>query len=322
MGVVIPSPASGSKLRGTAVVDAIFDGQNFDIAAVTIDGQQLASDTVQPISFSIDTTRVADGAHTLTVAVRYAVGRKMRWQKASIPVEIDNAPLPPIWSADHETGDLSQWDNVYDSDGGSSAVSTEQAHSGIYSARQDIDVDGTAGSRLRAFGSSGVPVDDAYYSVWLYLPYPSVTVPATFNFFQFKSKTLINGIENQGVAWAVYLQNRADGSLFWRLSDKTGRFDPNRPDQINYTDSPLVIPMQQWTHLEMRYKIALDFTGTVEVWQDDTLIYDKQNVMTAFPLDTSPTGYRVDWYINAYGTDITPRPYHHYIDDAAVRVGP
>jgi chitodextrinase len=229
-----------------------------------------------------------------------------------------------VWSAGMETGDLSEWNDQFNSDGGSSVVSTERARSGAYSARQDIDSDGTAGTRLRAFGSSGIPVKDAYYSVWLYIPHSSVTVPATFNFMQWKGKTPVDGGELNEVLWAVYLQNRSDGSLFWRLSDKTGRVD-DRPDQVNYTDSPLAVPTQRWTHLEVRYSIALDFTGAVQVWQDGTLIYDRRDVKTAWPNPAYPSGYRVDWYVNAYGDSITPRPYWHYLDDAAVatgRVGP
>lgn len=93
MSVTINSPASGATLKGTATVAATFVGTRFDIATVTIDGQQLASDSVQPLSFQIDTARVADGAHTLTVAVR--AGRPKRWQKASIPVTVKNAVTPP-----------------------------------------------------------------------------------------------------------------------------------------------------------------------------------------------------------------------------------
>lgn len=93
MSVTINSPASGATLKGTVTVTAAFVGSRFDIATVTIDGKQLASDSTQPLSFQIDTTRVTDGAHTLTVAVR--AGRPKRWQKASIPVRVSNAaPLP------------------------------------------------------------------------------------------------------------------------------------------------------------------------------------------------------------------------------------
>lgn len=93
MSVVINSPASGAELKGAATVAATFTGSRFDIATVTIDGKQLASDSAQPLSFLIDTSRVTDGAHTLTVAVR--AGRPKRWQKASIPVTVKNASQPP-----------------------------------------------------------------------------------------------------------------------------------------------------------------------------------------------------------------------------------
>lgn len=94
MSVVINSPASGAELKGTVTVAATFTGSRFDVATVTIDGKQLASDSAQPLSFAIDTSRVMDGAHTLTVAVR--AGRPKRWQKASIPVTVLNVVEPPL----------------------------------------------------------------------------------------------------------------------------------------------------------------------------------------------------------------------------------
>lgn len=93
MSVTINSPASGATLTGTTSVTATFVGTRFDIATVTIDGTQLGSDSTQPLAFAVDTKRVSDGAHTLTVAVRS--GRPKRWQKASIPVTVKNAVPPP-----------------------------------------------------------------------------------------------------------------------------------------------------------------------------------------------------------------------------------
>lgn len=100
MAVTITKPMSGAQLKGTVTVEATFSGKNFDIATCTIDGQQLASDAAVPISLAIDTTKVADGARTLTVAVRYrTAGGKLRWQKATIQVMVANViapePTPP-----------------------------------------------------------------------------------------------------------------------------------------------------------------------------------------------------------------------------------
>lgn len=96
MAVTITKPASGATLAGTVSVEATFSGQNFDIATVTFNGQQLGSDSAQPIVFSVDTTKVVNGARTLTVAVRYRTASgKLRWQKTAIPVTVNNAVTPP-----------------------------------------------------------------------------------------------------------------------------------------------------------------------------------------------------------------------------------
>lgn len=97
MTVVINSPTSGTTLSGTVNVTATFTGTRFDIATVTLSGTQLASDSALPLSFQIDTTKVADGNHTLTVAVRHykGSGQTKKWQKASIPVVVENSVVSP-----------------------------------------------------------------------------------------------------------------------------------------------------------------------------------------------------------------------------------
>ncbi len=94
MSVTITKPAPGAVLTGTVTVTATFVGTRFDVATVTIDGQQLGMDSVQPISIAIDTKRVPDGAHTLTVAVRQ--GKPKRWQKASMPITVAVVAPPPV----------------------------------------------------------------------------------------------------------------------------------------------------------------------------------------------------------------------------------
>lgn len=95
MSVVITKPASGAELKGAVTVEATYSGQNFNVATCTIEGKQLASDSALPISFSVDTTKVANGSRSLTVAVRYRMKNgKLRWQKASIPVTVKNVAPP------------------------------------------------------------------------------------------------------------------------------------------------------------------------------------------------------------------------------------
>lgn len=110
MAVTITKPASGAVLAGTTSVEATYSGSGFDIATVTFSGQQLASDSALPLAFSVDTSRVADGAYTLIVAVRYRTnGGKLRWQKASIPVTVKNSVASWVKVADeHESFTLAE----------------------------------------------------------------------------------------------------------------------------------------------------------------------------------------------------------------------
>jgi len=105
MTVVINSPASGTTLQGTVTVTATYTGTGFNIATATCDGVQFASDSSQPLSFAFDTKKVADGTHTLTVAVKYKKGGTYRWDKASMPITVKNAvPVTPTWTSSISDG--------------------------------------------------------------------------------------------------------------------------------------------------------------------------------------------------------------------------
>jgi hypothetical protein len=103
-----------------------------------------------------------------------------------------------LWSADTETGNLSQWigddgGGVYNTGTGEVGVDSTRAHSGRHSLRFSIaGADGTTGNqatrifRWRTADDSPLP-DDAYYSAW-YL-FPDTWRPARFwNVFQWKTK--------------------------------------------------------------------------------------------------------------------------------------
>ncbi len=120
-----------------------------------------------------------------------------------------------IWSADHETGDLSQWTEnnthggSYDSGGCSrppDGVSTEYAHTGTYSMKMTVDTDYGQNTGCRQFRheesrSSG----EYYYSVWVLFP-KHYTINDWSNIIQFKSKRYDRS-QNDAV-WVLELRNR------------------------------------------------------------------------------------------------------------------
>jgi hypothetical protein len=94
--VTLTTPTAGATLTGSVAVDATYDGKHFLLATLTVDNVQVgAADKTQPISFTLDTTKLGDGSHALAVNVQYALasGAK-RWQhSAPVTVTVKNATV-------------------------------------------------------------------------------------------------------------------------------------------------------------------------------------------------------------------------------------
>ena len=102
-----------------------------------------------------------------------------------------------LWSADHESGDLSQWaapgawsGGVYLASADASvAISTEQAHSGQYSVKLSTPASNDTPSPTGGGGlfKEGIFSKDAYYSVWYFLP-RAYTTTTSWTVLKFRSR--------------------------------------------------------------------------------------------------------------------------------------
>lgn len=233
-----------------------------------------------------------------------------------------------VWSADFETGDLSQWavNNTFktiEADSGKCSrpkrgVTTEQAHSGQYSMKLVIDATRTAGCRQfrKPEVDTGKPY---YYSAWFYIP-EEVQVGTFWNIFQFKS----NGDDSDGsdVFWKLEVRNDPDGTMrivpVWK-GPIPGPHEGDGIDNHLYYQNLTSIPVGQWFHLEVYLKQSENFDGHIMAWQDGIEILNEQNVRTKYP------GGNQGWSVNNYGEGLKPTPTTLYIDDVAIsteRLGP
>jgi hypothetical protein len=92
--VAIASPAAGAKLSGSVVLTAKTSG-NVNVA-YTLDGSGYldAVLTASPFSFTWDTTKVPNGAHTLTAGAWDATSRQWVAGSAPVAVTVNNAVKP------------------------------------------------------------------------------------------------------------------------------------------------------------------------------------------------------------------------------------
>jgi hypothetical protein len=214
-----------------------------------------------------------------------------------------------VWSADQETGDLTQW--TVDGSGATSLpkdssieVSTEAAHRGAHAiklvnpAAGDNQEEGKEGPEL--FHDAGA-LDDAYYSAWFLLPEDYHLEPRlTLMRLRWRDADGIahaNGEELQlrslpvgGYVLQIYNDNA--GFLLEPLADPAPRIEAGR-----------------WFQLEARYEPQS--SGRLRVWLDGVLFYD---------LDGRPgaAGPEMVLDICNVAEKAEPAPVVLFVDDAAV----
>jgi diguanylate cyclase (GGDEF)-like protein len=233
------------------------------------------------------------------------------------PTETRASARPAVlWSADMETGDLSQWaqpssllasyhgGGVYDIRSGSVSVTDKVAHSGRYSLEMTIDDGAGASQAVRLFRWGENPVM-AIYSIW-YL-FPQTYNPAHWwNVMQFKSKAT----NPYDTLWVLNVGNRPSGEMYFYLFDWQQR--------IGHDQTVRDIPIGRWVHVEVLYRRSTTNNGRIAVWQDGVPLFDLRNVQTA-------TSDEIQWSVDNYTDQISPAPATIYADDAMIstgRIGP
>ena len=211
-----------------------------------------------------------------------------------------------LWSADQETGDLSQWyagqqGGEFDTGTGTASITTDVAHSGQYAIQMTIsDAHGQPQAARLFRWDRSADETERYYSAWYY--FPQRYRPAVWwNIFQFKSEP--DGDTQSEPIWSLNVGNRGSGAMYLYLWDAI--------DRRSYSQRVVDLPEQQWVHLEARYVPAVDQAGRVTIWQDGVQLWDITNVQTAF-------ANNVYWSIANYTDDIQPSTASIYIDDAVI----
>ena len=72
------------------------------------------------------------------------------------------------------------------------------------------------------------------------------------------------------------------------------------------------MPIGRWFQIEAYLVQSGQFTGTLKVWIDGTLVWDFQNVRTKWP------GGDQRWSVNNYSNPLDPPVLTAFIDDAQI----
>jgi len=234
-----------------------------------------------------------------------------------------------VWSADQETGDLSQWTgtgqgstvfNPGDASlstldpstappgpSDSVSVTTEAAHSGRHALK--LSNPGNADRRetgMELFRVIG-PLDDAFYSAWFMLPL-DFGIHSAMTIARLRSRNadgaLLNGEELQ-------LRSLSTGGYLLQVFNNNSAFLREPLPEV-----PPHLEAGKWSQIEMRYQPNVG--GRLQVWLDGKLVYD---------LSGRPDAASDDLVFSICNTGeiFEPGPLVLFVDDVAVslsRVGP
>lgn len=241
---------------------------------------------------------------------------------AGYTAKTNGGPGSVLWSANMETGDLSQWffpmtgpvgnfgGDIENSGMANAVASTDFAHSGSYSAKLTITTPDTPTSGTRLFRwAEAQTYPQLYYSVWYYFP-QSYTPALFWNVLQWKSRHVVSGTAVSDPFFSLEVGALPNGEMYFYLGD----------DHLNTTfqqaaQSPMPVPVGRWFNVQAFYKCDGSGGGEVTIWQDGTQLWDVQNV------DTRYADGDCAWSVNNYSSGLTPATSIIYVDDAAICSG-
>jgi glycosyltransferase involved in cell wall biosynthesis len=253
---------------------------------------------------------MAPGRSEVTVRVKDAANAT---STAILTLKVLGAPSP-LWSADFETGDLSQWratvgreppgGGEYNSGLAANVVSRELAYSGSSALKMTIETPPESGARVFRWRESQRH-PRLYYGAWFYFP-QRFSVVEYWNVWQWKSRSS-SGNQNDPF-FILNVANRRDGAMYFYLYN----WQLRQAYQQHIAD----IPVGRWIYIEAYYHCTGENDGRVSFWQDGTLLFDVQNVQTRY-LDGD-----CEWSVANYSSRVRPSPTTVYVDDVVIYAPP
>ncbi|HEX2873175.1 MAG TPA: hypothetical protein VHP33_18065 [Polyangiaceae bacterium] len=214
-----------------------------------------------------------------------------------------------LFSADHEIGNLSQWDEGPDADAGGyyadpdaelPSSSTDQAHSGDASAKVQIDTSSGAGVIARLYRRLDLE-GAAYYTAWFYLV-EDHTPDSWWSIFLFRAvKERNDSID----LWSVDLVRTQDNQLTVAV------YDHANAKTIVAPGNPQV-PIKQWFQVQAYLEVAPGKPSQLTLWLDGTQFLKLDNT-TMVPKDQP-----LYWVIGNGAAKLTPPVSTLFIDDAQI----
>jgi hypothetical protein len=220
-----------------------------------------------------------------------------------------------LWSAQHESGDLSEWtaggkgNSSADMPDTSIAVSTDYAHSGKYSVKMS-NAAVSAYEEVRLWRTDQFP-QSAYYSAWYYLPRAYQTVD-DWTIMQLRAPTSVDAgsatsADGGSIAQLldVDLRSLPGGDLILSVYDHRQQYL-----RAPTPDPAVSVPIGSWFQVQALFDYSSGPDGRFALWLNDDLLYDLPR-----PSDLAGTVY---FSVCSVSQALSPTDSAIYIDDAAV----
>jgi hypothetical protein len=252
---------------------------------------------------------------------------------AALPVPIVVPPiLPPydpqvLWRATMESGQLivpvGEWNEKVNSGAADSVAALASAegitaHSGSYVLKQAV-TGPSGGTRMHRYPEvdalcrAGTPF---WWSWWDYFPTPiTFGISDTFILWGLNSKSV--AAPNGNTFWGLVFHNTGNTlDLVWSPTGAVGTRYVN--------SSPVPVPVGKWNFFEIGITPKGDATGHISVWLNGASIFNFTQAQTQYPAlyPTDPLAGIFAWIEQCgYGSNLTPTPCVHYIDDVTISLG-
>jgi hypothetical protein len=283
---------------------------------------------------SVLTVTVAVAAGILAFAGGFGLLRPKSGPSGAAALIAEDGTPRLLWSADMEEGSLADWysprsgpygdfgGGEYNSDGGVTTVSAEQAHKGSLAARMTLP-DGHGGTRLFRWHELRLH-QETVQAAWLYFPRRYSRVGGNgqfFNLFQFKSRSSSGAVDP---IWYLDVSNPAPDrmrlDLVWWPRTLEGPW-PGTSGFRRWTQTVADVPVGRWFEVKARLRQSKDFDGALRVWQDDQVLFDMDGIRTSYATCRFTRWCAEnEWSVNNYSDSLMPAPSVIFVDDARIEL--
>jgi hypothetical protein len=233
---------------------------------------------------------------------------------AGPPGIVDTAPRAPargqiVWSTDHETGDLADWERGGESQGGqyywssgAGRVIAGAGRGGSRALEMVIDTAGDAPSHGARVYRRIEPAP-AFYSAWFLLE-EAHAVSDWWAIFLFHARDDSLSLDNYRSLWDVRVSSNAEGRMALQFFDHdTGR--------AMTADASAVVPAGRWFQIEAFLDYRPPDATTIQIRLDGVFVLEMTGLRTA-------TEKNVFWVVGNGGSGLAPSRSTVLIDDAAI----